>query len=108
MFRLAKLRFPGIAKDLRHLAPLPPFNPLVEVLKRPAQLFAQSPAYTALTRAHESDQDYSPCSGLPACRLSLAAKHTKPRRSLRALSRPFPPIRFSLRFLYCFSERFLR
>ena len=35
------------------------------------------------------------------------AKHTNPSFR-RALNRPFSPIRFSLRFLYCFSERFLR
>src|ERR1039458_1167092 len=57
MFGLAKRPLSRIAKDFRHRAPLSPFNPLVEILKRPAQLFAQSPAHTALAGAHEPDQE---------------------------------------------------
>src|SRR5580693_355655 len=108
MFRPAKLRFARLTEDFRHLTLLPPFNPLVEILKCPAQFFRQGPAHTALARAHEADQHYGPYNGRLTWRQSLADEHTKPRRFRRALSRPFAPSRFSLRLLYCFSERFLR
>src|ERR1017187_3391775 len=108
MFRPAKRRFSRIAENFRHFAPLPPFNPLVEILERPAQFFAQGPAYTALAGAHEADQDYGPCRALAVAYRGLAIKHTSPNRFGRPLRTPFAPIRFAFRFGYCFSERFLR
>ncbi len=104
----AKTRFAGIAKDLRNLAPLPLFNSVIEVFKRPSQLFGEGPAHTALASAHEADKNHTPRPRLAAWLPDFTAKHSKARRFLWALSRPFPPNRFSLRFLYCFSERFLR
>jgi hypothetical protein len=108
MFRPAKARFSGIPEDLRYLPPLSPFNPLVEILKSPAQLFAQSSSHTALASAHEADQDYGPRPRLSGCRSSLRAKRTNSSRFGRLLSKPFASIRFALRFGYLFSERFLR
>src|ERR1700729_1137507 len=108
MFRPAKPRFSGIPEDLRYLPLLSPFNLFVEILKRPAQLFAQSPAHTALASAHEADQDQgSRPRGSAGC-TRLAAERTNPSRFGRPLSKPFAPIRFALRFGYLFSERFLR
>jgi len=107
MFRLTKPRLAGVAKDLRHAAPFTVLNALVKILKLPAQQLSQRSAHTAFPGAHESDQDYGPRPSLAICR-TLVAKRTLPRRFKRAFGRPLVPIRFSLRFLYCFSERFLR
>src|ERR1022692_636207 len=108
MFRPAKARFPGIAEDLRHPPPFPTFDPFVQILEHPAQVFAQSPAHTALAGPHEADQDDGPCLALAAASRELAATRSKPSRSGWPFRTPFAPIRFAFRFGYCFSERFLR
>src|SRR5580704_11476668 len=108
MLSPAKLQFTGLAEDFRHLTALATFNPLVKVLKTPAQALPESPAHACLAGAHEPDQNYGRCPKVAAGRQNLPAERTTPRRFIRAFSRPFSPNRFSLRFLYCFSERFLR
>src|SRR5580658_2330317 len=102
----AKTHFAGVAEDFSDLAPFPPFNPVIEILKHPPQLLGQGPAHTALASAHETDKDHAP--RLAARLLDFTATRSKVRRFPRALSRPLPLNRFSIRFLYCFSERFLR
>jgi hypothetical protein len=102
MFRSPEFRFSGLAENLGNLPPLPPFDPLVEVLKRPAQMLTQGAANAALARAHESDQHHGPRrEALPACR-SLAPKHTHALTFGWLLRTPFAPIRFAFRFSYCF------
>src|SRR5271155_5830727 len=108
MFSPAKTLFAGIAEDFSDLSTLPLFDPVIEILKRPSQLFGQGPAHTAFAGAHEAHKDHAPRAQLATRLLDLAAERIKARSFLWALSRPFPPNRFSLRFLYCFSERFLR
>src|SRR5229473_2883514 len=103
MFHPAESRFPGFAEDFRHSPLFSPFNALVQILKRPAQLLAQYAANTALASAHETDQHH--VSSVPRAVGSVfGAKHTAPFG--RPLRTPFAPIRFALRFGYCFSERF--
>ena len=106
MFRPAKLRFARFSKYFRHGPPLAPFNTFVEILKSPTQPLAQSAANTGFARAHKADQEHGAGSGRTVNGPSRGATHS--RLSSRALSRPFTPIRFSLRFLYLFSGRFLR
>jgi hypothetical protein len=103
-----KLSFPKLAEDLRHLPLFTPLNPLIEILKRPAHLFGQSAAYTAFAGAHETNQDDCPLAPRSVGSFRLPAKHTHPCGLGRAFRTPFSPIRFALRFSYCFSERFLR
>src|SRR5258706_15008954 len=101
MLRPSKFGFSRITEDVCYLPLLAPFNPIIEIFERPAQKFAERPAHSAFASAHKADQDYGPrpLSG-------LAIEHTKPgRRSLRT---GFAPIRFAVRFAYCFLERFLR
>ena len=108
LFRPTKRRFSRIAKDFRDFPPFARFNTRVEILKRPAQKVTQGPAHTAFARAHKADQDHSPRRPLRAFGRSFAATYTNSRSSCRPLRTPLAPIRFALRFGYCFSERFLR
>jgi hypothetical protein len=108
MFCAAERWLAGITEDFMNLTSFTPLNSVVEIFKRPAQVLAQSPAYTAFAGAHEADQDQSQRLRSSLASRKLAATHIGPRRFGRALSRPFARIRFSLRFLYLFSERFLR
>ena len=85
MLLVAKLRFPGDAKDFRYASSVATFNPLVEIFKGPAQSTGESPAHTTLAGAHEADQYNRP----------------------DIVRTPFSLPQVSLLF-YCFSERFLR
>jgi hypothetical protein len=105
MLGSAKLRLAGIAENFRNLASLTSFNSIVEILECPPELLAHGPAHAGFAGAHESNQDDGLRVGTArACGPASERTH----HASRPLRTPFAPIRFALRFGYCFSERFLR
>src|ERR1700692_4732695 len=58
MLRAAKSSFPRVTEDFRYPLLFAPFNAVVQILERPAQVLSQNSPYTAFAGAHESDQDY--------------------------------------------------
>ena len=52
-----KFGFPRITEDFGYRLLFAPFDPVVEILKRPAQALGERAANRALAGAHESNQD---------------------------------------------------
>src|ERR1700722_15186200 len=107
MLRQPKFGFPGIAEDIRNFSLLPKLNPVVEILERPAQSFPKSATNTAFAGAHETDQNHG-AAAVNGSGSSRASRQTSDSLLYWHFRTRFAPIRFAVRFTYCFSERFLR